>query len=352
MVIAIQPDNYTNPKIGKCDASSPRWADLLNEASHKVRWVDVRRSDILEQIKGCDGFMWRHAHVPQHRQIARRLLPVMENTLGLAVYPDQATCWHYDDKISQYYLLNAAGIPMPETAIWFDYDPAMDYLKNADFPLVIKLWTGAGSENVRLVKNLSEAEIWLKKLFGTGIGSLADQKKAHDRPLGKRLRYATKMLLKGNPSASPWELHKNYCLFQEFIAGNPFDTRITVIGNRAFGYRRFNRPNDFRASGSGNFDTDPTKIDLEMVRLALETAEKLGTQSIAVDGLRRDSQRFITEVSYTYVSWMIQLCPGHWERNGDDLIWKKGQMWPEEAQIQDFLLRLKKRNSKKEKICV
>lgn len=29
------------------------------------------------------------------------------------------------------------------------------------------------------------------------------------------------------------------------------DTRVTVIGHCAFGYRRYNRPGDFRASGSG-----------------------------------------------------------------------------------------------------
>ena len=34
-----------------------------------------------------------------------RLLPVIEKELGLVVYPDQNTCWHYDDKIAQYYLL-------------------------------------------------------------------------------------------------------------------------------------------------------------------------------------------------------------------------------------------------------
>ena len=35
--------------------------------------------------------------------------------------------------------------------------------------------------------------------------------------------------------------------FQEFLPGNAFDTRITAIGNRAFGFLRENRPRDFRA---------------------------------------------------------------------------------------------------------
>jgi hypothetical protein len=80
--------------------------------------VDVFRPDILQQLQGCRGFLWRHAHVADMRQIARRLLPVIERDLGLLVYPDQRTCWHYDDKIIQSYLLDAHGIPSPKTWVW------------------------------------------------------------------------------------------------------------------------------------------------------------------------------------------------------------------------------------------
>ena len=38
-----------------------------------------------------------------------------------------------------------------------------------------------------------------------------------------------------------WQIDKNYIYFQEFIPGNEFDTRVTVIGDRAFAFRRMNR---------------------------------------------------------------------------------------------------------------
>ena len=349
MIVAICPDDYTDPKIGKCDASSPRWAELLQGAGHKIKWVDVRKPDILEQIKGCDGFMWRHIHSFQDRQIARRLLPVIENELGLEVYPNQATCWHYDDKISQYYLLSAAGVPIPKTFVCFDYEQAMEWVRTANFPLVLKLWTGASSENVVLVRSLSEAEVWIKRLFGDGLEHM---KRPYIFQRGKfywRLYYSARILLKGNYPPVPWELHKNYVLFQEFLPDNQFDTRITVIGNRAFGLRRFNRPNDFRASGSGRLDADQTKIDLESVRLAFWAARGLGTQSLAFDILRRGKELVISEISYTYVSWAVHNCPGHWELEEDELAWKAGQMWPEEAQIQDFVKRFVKRKRERVK---
>jgi glutathione synthase/RimK-type ligase-like ATP-grasp enzyme len=329
MLVAIQPDNY-----GPSDASSPIWARLLREAGHEVREVDVRRADILEQLRGCDGFMWRHGHHPSMRLIARRLLPVIEGQLGLAVYPDQKTCWHYDDKIAQAYLLRAAGIPMPRTWIWFDREEAAAWARQAEYPLVIKLWAGAGSSNVRLVPDAAAALGWIGRCFDAGVTSL-------EEPVTGRLGRLRQAMSRYAPA--PWEIHRGYVLFQEFLPGNAFDTRVTVIGDRAFGYRRFNRPGDFRASGSGNFDVDPAGIDAGLVQLAFETARRLDVQSVAIDGLRDGDRRLVTEVSYTYVSWMVESCPGHWDSG---LNWFSGRMWPEEAQVLDFLARLESRKGR------
>jgi len=323
MLVAIQPDNY-----GPNDASSPIWTRLLREAGHEVREVDVYRADILEQLRGSTGFMWRHGHLPAMRQVARRLLPVAEEQLGLAVYPDQKTCWHYDDKIAQTYLLQAAGIPMPRTWVWFDRAEAVTWARQAEYPLVIKLWAGAASSNVRLVPDKAEAQHWIERLFDVGVMSLDD-------PEPNRFSLIRHAL--SGIAPAPWEIHRGYVLFQEFLPWNEFDTRVTVIGNRAFGYRRFNRPGDFRASGSGNFDVDPAAIDLETVRMAFDVAHRLGVQSVAIDGLRDGTRRMVAEVSYTYVSWMVQSCHGHWDA---EMNWHEGRMWPEEAQISDFLSRL------------
>jgi glutathione synthase/RimK-type ligase-like ATP-grasp enzyme len=342
--IAIQPDDY-----GNGDASSPIWERLIKEKGHEVRIVNVYMADIMDQIKGCQGFMWRHGHYSDMRQIARRLLPVLEKELGLVVYPDQNTCWHYDDKVMQRYLLEAAGIPIPRTWIWYELKPALDWAQVAEYPMVIKLWSGAGSRNVRLVSSFREAEIWLKKLFGTGLYYLDEQYSERWAFGKKRIRAALSLLLKGyiparRPPKSAWELHKNYVLFQEFLPGNPYDHRVVVIGNRAFAFRRFNRPNDFRASGGGNVDINPEKIDLEAVSLSFRLAKKLKTQSIAIDILRRGEERVVGEISFTYPPWNILKSPGHWELNGNsegnNLIWKSGQMRPEEAQIVDFLDRI------------
>ena len=333
------------------ESYSDRWIDAARKQGHEVKIVDVWRSDVLDQLRDCDGFMWRFLHPIFYRRLAHRLLPAIEKQLGLLVFPDWRTAWHYDDKISQFYLLTAAGIPVPKTWVFWSFDDACEFARTAQYPLVLKLSGGASAENVRLARTYDEALYWIGILFDLGIEGLGDLY-GPAWPLLSRIKGAGKLLLKGQPPRDKSrdrvvELHNNYFLAQEFLQGNAFDNRVTVVGNRAFAYRRFNRPDDFRASGSGNFDVDPEQVDMECVRLAFRTARALGTQSIAIDGLRRGEERVVGEISYTYVSWMVQSCPGHWELNGEpetgELVWCEGQMWPEDAIMSDFLVELASR---------
>ncbi|MDF1579417.1 MAG: hypothetical protein P1P74_01415 [Desulfuromonadales bacterium] len=326
MRIAIQPDDY-----GPNDSSSKIWAKILTEVGHDVIFVNVYHADIIEQLRGCHGFMWRFAHTPAMCQIAKTLLPALERHSGILVYPDQHTCWHYDDKAAQANLFALTGTPTPKTWVWYDQAAALDWAREADYPLVMKLRSGAGSTNVRLIHSFADATCWIKKIFSGGVESIDPQKKTTNR-----LRQVARLLVRGE-ARQPWSLHKNYVLFQEFLPGNDFDTRVTVIGNRAFAFRRFNRGDDFRASGSDRLDHNPDHISSEMIQLALQTAEKLDMQSCAMDFLWRDEEPVIGEISYTYASWAVHKCPGHWDKN---LTWHKGQMWPEEAQATDFMARL------------
>ena len=346
--VAINPDDYTLPgSPPESDASSPRWAKLLTEAGVGVKWVDVRRSDILDQLRGCHGMMWRWAHFDGMGRMARRLLPVIERELKMSVYPDQNTCWHYDDKIAQAYLLQAIGVPIPITWIWYDREQAHAWAKEVQYPLVLKLANGAGSVNVKLVGDASEAHLWIERLFTYQVQSL-DEEQFGSLSLSRSLRRATSLILRRSPSLlreNGYEPQSGYVLFQEFLPDNRWDTRVTVIGNRAFAFRRFNRPNDFRASGSGLIDHDPDLIDQRFVRLAFTVTNRLRSQSCAIDGLYRGPEHVVGEISYTYVSWTVHDCPGHWVLSGDAetgrLDWVAGHMWPEEAQIVDFTDRLR-----------
>jgi glutathione synthase/RimK-type ligase-like ATP-grasp enzyme len=347
-IIAVQPDEINRPD-GSRESYSDRWIAKAREMGHEVRIVDVYQNDIIERLQDCDGFMWRFTHPPFPRLYAKRLLAAAEHGLGLVVFPDWKTAWHYDDKIAQRYLLEAAGIPIAKTWIFWNREGAIDFCSNAQFPLVIKLAGGASSQNVRLLNDFNEAKYWINQLFYRGLFSLDRAGNVKPQEIIKRLKPAVSLLLKGrHPNPGPWyELQKNYLMVQELLPDNPYDTRVTVIGNRAFAFRRFNRPKDFRASGSGNFDTDPEAIDLKFVRLGFKTARALGTQSVAIDGLYFGQECVTTEISYSYASWVVHECPGHWQLGGEpesaELIWREGQAWPQDAIMEDFLVKLESR---------
>jgi hypothetical protein len=329
-----------------------RWKTALEARGAAVRPLDLLGADPLGQVAGCDGVMWHWAHYPHEMRLAALpILRTIEEHLGIPVFPDLATCWHYDDKIAQAYLLEALRIPHPKTRVFWREADALAWCATAAYPVVAKLSGGAGSRNVRLLRDAAAARAYVAECFsGSGIVShppLSDDPRARWLRRGKnalkRVGHAAAYVLANRfpplPDPVYWMPQKNYALFQEFLPGNEFDTRVTVVGNRAFAFRRFNRPNDFRASGSGTIDHDPAAIDLRCVSAAFDAARKLGSQSMAFDFLfhPEDGQPRVGEISYGYADWAVQKCPGHWD---GDMNWREGSLWPEEAHVEDFLARI------------
>ena len=77
--------------------------------------------------------------------------------------------------------------------------------------------------------------------------------------------------------------------------------------------RRFVRNNDFRASGSGNWDLDRNNIDIRTVELALRVSKELKFQSMAYDVLFDEKgEPQICEMSWTYPD---DPEVGYWDEN-------------------------------------
>lgn len=337
--------------IHRGGAFSERWASAVEAAGAEVRWLDLLQSKPLEQVHGCDGVMWHWAHYPHERRMAALpILRTIEDYLHIPIFPNMPTSWHYDDKIAQSYLLNALEIPCPDTWVFWKKEEALQWAKKTVYPVVAKLSGGASSQNVRLLRNPDEAVRYIRRCFsGSGIIATPPLAKGMKKVpsiakrglkrLGASIPYILGNRFPSLPDQQYWMPQKNYALFQEFLPGNEFDTRVTVVGNRAFGYRRFNRANDFRASGSGNFDTNPAEIDRRCIQNAFDFARRLQAQSVAFDFLFRGEVRepVVGEISYCYVDWMVESCPGHWDSK---LQWHEGRMWPEQAHVEDFLAGL------------
>jgi glutathione synthase/RimK-type ligase-like ATP-grasp enzyme len=342
--IAIQPDLVLQ-KNGEVQSFSRRWTELAEAEGVRARQVDAFSPAIFDALKECDGFMWRFGYDPLSINYAKRLLQAVEHGLKIPVFPSWETAWHFEDKIAQHYLFRTAGIPAPRTWIFWQPAAALEFLQTATYPLVMKLALGVQSNNVRLLHDAEEGAYWVQQLFGVGV----DKFEAPPPLLRLAIRGQKQVVktLLGRPSQKlPRGIQHGYFYVQEFLPGNDFDTRVTIIGDRAFGFRRMNRAGDFRASGSGRIDWDPSSIDLPTVRLAFRIARHLDTQSVAIDGMRRGDERVVGEISYTYASWGVRECPGHWRLSGEpevgELTWVEGKLRPEDAILEDFLSLVRK----------
>lgn len=100
------------------------------------------------------------------------------------------------------------------------------------------------------------------------------------------------------------------------VSNNRYDLRVVVIGNKAMGEKRLCRENDFRASGSGEFQYIPLRDDV--LEIAFQTSRRLKLQSVAFDFIFCENKPLIVEMSYAFGTHGISHCPGYYS---EDHIW-------------------------------
>ncbi len=134
-------------------------------------------------------------------------------------------------------------------------------------------------------------------------------------------------------------------MFQQFMPDNTTDTRITVIGGRAFGFVRNVRKNDFRASGSGSIAYDREGIDPKCVKIAFRVSDALRAQSLALDFVKDvEGRPVVVEISYGYVPEAVHDAGGYWDRTGR---WCPGEFWPEHLIADDLLQAIARRKAQR-----
>jgi len=328
---------------------SDRWIQYCEKHGIDYITIDIFDTNIITQLqKNHVDCLLVHINQTDYRTalISRSILLSIEN-MGIKVFPNQKTFWHYDDKLSQKYLFESRQIPHAPMHVFYNRDDAYDWLSTASFPLVFKLRGGAGSSNVILIRNYKEANRYVRKMFGKGIKPVRSI--THDYKTKLKIHKEKKDFFKAI-KRSPQTFHqfnvmkagipvqKGYILFQEFMPGNKYDIRVTIIGKRAFIFKRLVRENDFRASGSGNIDYVIHEIEKEAIVLAFDSAEKIGAQSIAFDIVYDKTGCLkIIEMSYVYISEPVYNCGGYWDST---LKFHNGPVWPEDAIIEDLLRKI------------
>lgn len=317
-----------------------KWIDYCIENKIAYKKVDGYSSNIIDEIKDCEYFMW---HFSENSYVdmlmARNVLNAIESA-GKTVYPNHHSNWHFDDKTAQKYLLEAIEAPMVSSHVFYDLEKAVDWARGATYPLVFKLKGGSGSSNVFLINSFNRAKKIISKILKKGVKghsykTYVREKLRHFKANGSfiELLKIVYRFVKKTDFDNMSLPEKGYVYFQDFVPDNNSDTRIVVIGEVAFGIKRMVREDDFRASGSGLFEYDD--IDTEAVRIAFDTAKKLDMQSVAFDFIfDKDGKPLIVELSYGFGVKGVGRCTHYWDA---DLNVHKGTIDPPTLIIENFL---------------
>ena len=192
---------------------------------------------------------------------------------------------------------------------------------------------GVRSEGVALIETREDAQRLIRQMFSIGLGSMDFMRDGKARRWGRRTPLI-QVLRRGRFKG----LHeRGYVLFQEFVPGNTYDTRVVVQGDRAWASRRMVRKDDFRASGSGVSDLSAQAIDPEALALTWRLADALGVKSLVTDVMRRDDKPIMGEFSYSMAAHVVHIWEGHWLRGPDGITWVDAPLdWPR-AVFDDFV---------------
>lgn len=320
---------------------SDGWIKFCQDQNLDYKTVNAYDNDIILQLSDCDVFLWHHHHANYKDVLfAKQLLYSLE-TKGIKVFPNFATGWHFDDKVGQKYLLESINAPMVPSFAFYSKKEAFEWIEKESFPKVFKLRGGASSSGVFLARTKKEARKYTSKSFSKGfkqfngwknLKNTANLFKSKKANLCDMLKAFVRVFVPTEFS----KMHapeKGYAYFQEFIPENKYDTRVIVIGNKAYGMHRMVRKNDFRASGSSCFDYSPIREDV--LSTAFNVAHQLNLQSVAFDFIYTpEGKPLIVEMSYGFGRKGSGKCKGYWT---EDLSFHECVIEPEKWILENII---------------
>jgi len=204
--------------------------------------------------------------------------------------------WLYDDKIRETFFLRQHGYPTPRTWVFFDGAAAKAFAAQASYPLVAKSHCGASSGGVQLIQSPAAALQLLDKVFRKA-GIWEDiVENYYTLP---RLRKGSLLVQLQQRYRDSWP---RYAYFQEFLHIEK-DWRVTTLGPDLLSvFARRNRPEDFRASGSGIWEkVAAADLPVEACDLALRISQESGFTCMTYDFMQKDGHWVIGEISYAFL---------------------------------------------------
>jgi glutathione synthase/RimK-type ligase-like ATP-grasp enzyme len=290
--------------------------------------VDCFQSDIMQKLINFDVLLW-HGGSNYSEALFFRSILYSAKQMGLKVFPDLNDVWHFDDKVSETYLLQSISAPIPKTFIFHLYDDVKRWVKgDVELPVVAKLKAGSGSNNVKLLKSKRAVLKYARRMFGRGYdaspniffkakSNFNSSKGDRNIILARMKRIPEFLRRRKNLKAFPRE--KGYVFLQQFIQNDGYDLKIVVVGDKLTFCNRPVRDNDFRASGGGSVEYDKSLVTKQIIDTAFEVSDKLGFKCMGYDFVvnNNNDKGVIIEMSYGFSWSALFAAGGYFDRAGN-----------------------------------
>ncbi len=314
--------------------------------------IDCYAYNVISKLKNYDILLFNiNNYVLQDMKFARGILWAAKK-MGLLVFPDFNDCWHFDDKVSESYILQAINAPIPKYRCFYTFNDVQEWLNRPDisYPFIAKLMSGAGSHNVNLIKNKNQALSYAHKMFNNGISSAPSiafkaksqlQSSENIDNIKKRVAKIPEFIHTYR-RARLFSKERGYAYFQEFIPNNGYDLKIVVIGDKMGFICRKNRKNDFRASGGGCLYYDRSLLNNKIIKSSFEVSDRLGCQCMGYDYIINNTTDdvYIIEMSYNFSHKALLDCNGYYNRDGE---WINNQLNAPVEVLKNMLEKLRRR---------
>lgn len=304
-------ERYVNPK-----ASWLRYERFCKNNNIPYDFLDIRKSNWIEEAKKFDIIICHTESSPEYQLMMEDKIYILEKIMNKFCFPSFHELWQYENKNRSLYLYHYFKLPCIPTQVTNDKKEAIELVTNRDYPFITKTFIGAGSTGVTKIESRSKALAMINKIFG----------------------------YKGKTTQYPYFRQKDYFYIQDFMEDAKFDLRIMLVGNKAFGYYRYPKKGDFKASGSGI--TEKKEIPIEAIRLAIEIRQKLNSRQMGVDLMYspKSKKYYIIETSLfnqidTPVQFAINNIPGYYDiSDKNDIQFKEGKFWVQELMIRELII--------------
>ena len=226
--------------------------------------VDILSPDWVENVRksDADGFFCPSTLRNQEcKTILDERYYFVSQIMHRPIYPNFLGLFIHENKRNMAAWLDYYNIPHTPTYVFVDKNQALEYVRQCQYPIVVKANVGAAASKVLIIKNKKEAERYVKKVFPTEKWILGRFN------FGKW--YWNKYKFFKIPDIS--NAQKNYVIIQDYQKIK-WEWRILKIGDSYFGHQKLLK-GEF-ASGSDRVGwVKPPRELLDLVRNICATGD-------------------------------------------------------------------------------